>query len=244
MKVKSVLTSVTVTKPRVWIGKSVYWIFTTVSTNNSSSFKITVVITHVRSSIHLSCKHFALVLLPWTLQDYPHWLNQSLSQSRIQNYTATYGQSVSKFWRHLLLFECHGLVSWGALSDERTGLSSVYAAGPCQRSLSRARLPWDSRPYFIVSDLRLPFPSPPTTRTVTVEVFDPASTRVTDLTKSQNQNQSHIATDGQSVRLCVEPNLRLMTRYLLLFDSHGLVFVGRPLWREDGSAFSDSHCLQ
>jgi hypothetical protein len=28
-----------------------------------------------------------------------------------------------------------------------------------------------------------------------------------------------------------------MTRHLLLFDSFGLVFVGRPLWREDGSIF-------
>jgi hypothetical protein len=28
-----------------------------------------------------------------------------------------------------------------------------------------------------------------------------------------------------------------MTRYLLLFDSYGLVFVGRPLWREGGSVF-------
>jgi hypothetical protein len=26
-----------------------------------------------------------------------------------------------------------------------------------------------------------------------------------------------------------------MTRYLLLFDSYGFVFVWRPLWREDGS---------
>jgi hypothetical protein len=69
------------------------------------------------------------------------------------------------------------LFLWGVLSDERTGLSFVYAAGPCQSSLSRARVPWDSRPYFTVSDLRLPFPSPPTTRRVTVEVFDPASTR-------------------------------------------------------------------
>jgi hypothetical protein len=37
------------------------------------------------------------------------------------------------------------------------------------------------RPYFTVSDLRLPFSSPPTTRRVTVEVFDSASTRVTGL---------------------------------------------------------------
>jgi hypothetical protein len=35
-------------------------------------------------------------------------------------------------------------------------------------------VPWDLRPYFTVSDLRLPFSSPPTTRRVTVEVFDPA----------------------------------------------------------------------
>jgi hypothetical protein len=44
-----------------------------------------------------------------------------------------------------------------------------------------------------------------------------------------SQSQSHIATDGQSVSLGVEPHLGLMTRYLLLFDSYGLVFVERPL---------------
>jgi hypothetical protein len=77
------------------------------------------------------------------------------------------------------LCDSYGLVLWGALSDERTSLSFVYAAGPCQRSLSRVRVTWDSRPYFAVSDLRLPISSPPTTRRVTVEVFDPASTRVT-----------------------------------------------------------------
>jgi hypothetical protein len=69
------------------------------------------------------------------------------------------------------------LFLWGALSDETSGLSFVCAAGPCQRSLSRVRVPWDPRPYFTVSDLRLPFSSPPSTRRVTVEVFDPASTR-------------------------------------------------------------------
>jgi hypothetical protein len=50
---------------------------------------------------------------------------------------------------------------WGALSDERSSLSFVYAAGSCQRSPSRVRVPWDSRPYFTVSHLRLPFSSPP-----------------------------------------------------------------------------------
>jgi hypothetical protein len=65
----------------------------------------------------------------------------------------------------------------GALSDERTGLTVIYAAGLCQRQLSLVRAPWVSRPSFTVSHLRLPFSSPPTTRRVTVEVFDPASTR-------------------------------------------------------------------
>jgi hypothetical protein len=70
------------------------------------------------------------------------------------------------------------LFLWGALSDERMGLSFVYTAGPRQRSLSRVRDFWVSWPSFTVSDLRLPFSSPSTTRRVTVEVFDPASTPV------------------------------------------------------------------
>jgi hypothetical protein len=35
-------------------------------------------------------------------------------------------------------------------------------------------------------------------------------------------------TVSQSVSLSVEPHLGLMTRYLLLFDSYGLVFCGAP----------------
>jgi hypothetical protein len=70
-----------------------------------------------------------------------------------------------------------GLLIWRALSDERTGLSFIIAAGPRQRSHSGVRVPWYSRPYSTVSDSSLPFSSPPTIRRVTVEVFDPASTR-------------------------------------------------------------------
>jgi hypothetical protein len=67
---------------------------------------------------------------------------------------------------------------WGALSDERTGLSFAVATGLRQRSHFLVRVSYDSWPYFTVSDSRLPFSSPPTTRRVTVDVFDPASTRV------------------------------------------------------------------
>jgi hypothetical protein len=99
-------------------------------------------------------------------------------QSQSQSHITTDGHSVSKSWCRALIwgswpdiFYCLTftvLILWVALSDERTGLSFVYAAGPCQHSLSRVRVPWNSR---------LPFLSPPTTRRVTVEVFDPASTQ-------------------------------------------------------------------
>jgi uracil-DNA glycosylase len=124
------------------------------------------------------------------------------------------------------------LFFWGALSDERTGLSFVSAAGPRQRNLSLVLVPWDSRSYFTVSDLRLPFPSPPTTRRFTVEVFEPASTRVKVKVKVTLR-----LTVGQSVSLGVEPHLGLMTRYLLLFDGYGLVFVGRPPDERTGLSF-------
>jgi hypothetical protein len=66
-------------------------------------------------------------------------------------------------WEYGIRLTVTFLIPWDALSDERTGLSFVCAAGPCQHSLSRVRVPWDTRPYFTVSDLRLPFSSPPTT---------------------------------------------------------------------------------
>jgi hypothetical protein len=99
----------------------------------------------------------------------------------------TDGQAASASWNKAPIwglqpdfYYCHivaDLLMWGALSDERTGVSFTIAAGSRQRSHSRVRVRWDSRPYFTVSDLRLSFSSPPTTRRVTVEVFDPASTR-------------------------------------------------------------------
>jgi hypothetical protein len=51
-----------------------------------------------------------------------------------------------------------GLLIWGALSDERTGLPFTIAAGPRQRSHSRVWVPRDSWAYSTVSDLRFPQP--------------------------------------------------------------------------------------
>jgi hypothetical protein len=80
---------------------------------------------------------------------------------------------------------------WDALSDERTDLSLVYATDSRQRSLSRVRVPWDWWPYFTVSDLRLPFSSP-TTRRITVEVLEPASTPVA--LESEPESESYVTT--------------------------------------------------
>jgi hypothetical protein len=108
-----------------------------------------------------------------------------------QSYITTDGQPASLSWNKAPswglrpdLCYCQtvaGFFMWGALSDERTGLSFTTAAGPGQRTHSRVRVPWRSWPYFTVSDSRLPFSSPPTTRRVTVEVFDTASTRDIDI---------------------------------------------------------------
>jgi hypothetical protein len=57
-----ILSRITVTKTRVWIGESVYWIFTT---DNCNTFMIIVIMTRTlslhMSSIHFSYKHSALV---------------------------------------------------------------------------------------------------------------------------------------------------------------------------------------
>jgi hypothetical protein len=112
-------------------------------------------------------------------------LNQSQSQSR--SYVTTDGLSASLSWNKVPIwglrpdfYYCQtvaGLLMWGALWDERTGLSFTIAAGPRQRSHSRVWVTSDSRPYSFASDSRLPFSSPLMIRRVTVEVFDPASTR-------------------------------------------------------------------
>jgi hypothetical protein len=99
-------------------------------------------------------------------------VSQSVSQSWCRAPSGTNDQIFITVWQ---LRSCF---LWGALSDERSGLSFIHAAGPCQHSRSWVRVPWDSRPYFSVPDLRLPISLPPKNRRVTVEVFDPASTRV------------------------------------------------------------------
>jgi hypothetical protein len=95
------------------------------------------------------------------------------SESESESYVTTDGQSASLSWykapirglrpdfyfrsEHGIRLTVTFLIPCGALCDERTGLSFVCTAGPCQRSLSRVLVSWDLSPYFTVSDLRLPF---------------------------------------------------------------------------------------
>jgi hypothetical protein len=58
--------------------------------------------------------------------------------------------------RFLFVRPLRVFLMWGTLSDERTGPPFTIAAGPRQRSHSCVRFPWDSWPYFTVSDSRLP----------------------------------------------------------------------------------------
>jgi hypothetical protein len=181
-----IVTWVNVTIDGDWIGNRIYW---TLRHNSWLQFT-NHCHTHTDQWSQSRLPTADVSVLPGSL---PRWLAAishqppthltaapELSRIQSQSYIATDGRSISKSWRRAIYYclTVTVLFLWGALSDERTGRSFVYAAGPRQRSLSRVRVPWISRPYFAVSVLRLPFSSPPTTRRVTVEVFDPASTRV------------------------------------------------------------------
>jgi hypothetical protein len=91
--------------------------------------------------------------LPTSLSNSSQQLNPSvyLTESESESYVTTDGQSASlslnkaPFWglRPDIYYSLKvaGLLLWGALSDERTGLSFTIAAGPRQRSHFRVRVP-------------------------------------------------------------------------------------------------------
>jgi hypothetical protein len=124
-----------------------------------------------------------------------------------QNNPRTYGISQET---HCIASNCrinHKLGSVSKYARVMAGVGVDYdiylsglslTRGPRQRSHSRVRVPWDSRPYFTVWNSRLPFSSPPTTRRATVDVFNPATTRDTFLVES-----------SLTVRLTVSPPVSL-----------------------------------
>jgi hypothetical protein len=118
----------------------------------------------------------------------PHGFNTVICQSPSQSYIATDGRSISKSWcrappgAHDQIF----IIIWqlrsyfyGAPSLTRGQVCLMYMllVLACAVFLGSESL-GSREPYFTVSVLRLPFSSPPTSHRVTVEVFNPASTRV------------------------------------------------------------------
>jgi hypothetical protein len=106
-----------------------------------------------------------------------YWKNNKTKRRKYslnlsESYVTTDGQSASLSWNKATVwglrpdfYYCQpvaGLMMWGALSDEKTGLSFRIDLGPRQRSKFRVQVPWNSWPYFTASDWRLPFSSPPT----------------------------------------------------------------------------------
>jgi hypothetical protein len=135
------------------------------------------------------------LLFPWNFGTQVKSIPESESYVATDGLPASLSRNKAPIWglrpERYYCMTVAGLLIWGAPSDERTGLSIAIATGHRQRSHSRVRVPWDSQPYFTVSYSRLPFSSPPTTRRVMVEVFDPASTRGTRGSVEVNSH-SHI----------------------------------------------------
>jgi hypothetical protein len=141
--------------------------------------------------------------------------SDSPSKSHSQSYVTTDGQSASLSWCQASIwgprpdfYYCQtvaGLLMWSVVSNERTDLLFIIAAGPRQRSHSQVRVPRDSLPHFTVSDSRLPqsggsdpriyipqeqggpvipprhwvpFLSSPTSHRTTMEVLEPTSTGI------------------------------------------------------------------
>jgi hypothetical protein len=170
-------------------------------------------ITGTITSNHYSSCHFLFSYLGMPiLQNSTLILKSLLAESESDSCVSTDGHSATVSWNKAPIwglgpdfYYCQtvaGSLMWGALSDERKGLSFTITAGPRQPSHSRVRVPCDSRPYFTVSDSRLPFSSPPTTRRAMVEVFDPASScyKQTLVTKPrQGPHRRHLLVLGMRV---------------------------------------------
>jgi hypothetical protein len=123
---------------RDWI----YWHFFTITVNYDSSH-----IELLLNDVCLTNLYEESLPVVW-ISD---WSPVSRILDRVESYVTTDGQSASLSWNKAPIrglrpdfYYCQtvaGLLMWGALSDERTGLSFTIAAGPRQRSHSQVRVP-------------------------------------------------------------------------------------------------------
>jgi hypothetical protein len=128
----------------------IYWHDLTITVSYNSSQSKTCFIPYRTTSVCSStatnhCSHIEL------LNELDSCLTNALES---ESYVTTDGQSASLSWykapirglrpdfyvrtEYGIRLTVTFLIPWGALSDERTGLSFVCAAGPCQRSLFRS----------------------------------------------------------------------------------------------------------
>jgi hypothetical protein len=154
-----------------------------------------------------------------------------------QSHIATDGQSVSKSWcrapsgAHDQIFITVWLLRSsflrGALSNERTGLSFVYAALPAQTFSSPSPLVLATIFYCLRFETFL-FVASYDSQDHGGGIRSRLHTGVRPTLIWTQVKVTLRLTVSRSVSLGVEPHLGLMTRYLLLFDSYGLVLCGAP----------------
>jgi hypothetical protein len=106
--------------------------------------------------------------LPWSYSTSPSDREESLVRVRVKVRVtlrlAVYRQSIRLGAKPLVTHGQNFFLNWtptviiliNILSSERMGLSFKISDAPRQRIHSRVRVLWDSRPYFTVSDWRLP----------------------------------------------------------------------------------------
>jgi hypothetical protein len=135
--------------------------------------------------------------------------SESESESESESYVTTDGQPASLSWNKATIWglrpdfyylcDSYGLVLVGRPLWREVGSVFCMCFWPLPAQSFSGPSPWDLRPYFTVSDLRLLFSSLPMTRRGTVEVFDPASTRVCSC-QLRNSSYNHFARTTQKTQ--------------------------------------------
>jgi hypothetical protein len=140
--------------------------------------------------------------------------------------------------KYLLLFDSYGLVFVDRPVRQDDGSVFCICCWSLQAQSFSGPSPLELATYFTASDLRLPFSSPPTTRRVTVEVSDLASTRVNCQWAEQSRAVAYCRQPASTGTLGIEPRwdpwpyICSVSRHLF-FSS----FVVPPLIKWRGWAF-------
>jgi hypothetical protein len=175
---------------------------------HSQKYMSSIFTTLLVGIIHSHLSRARFLVETYNLQFY---MQLQYVQSQSQSYVTTNRQSVSLSWCQAPILvprpdfyywqTVSGFLMWGAVSDERAGLSFTTAAGPRQRSHSRVRVLWDSWPYFTVSDSWLPKPGRPGPRIYIPQeqggpVIPPGTGFPFHPMYVQSQSQSYFKTGG------------------------------------------------